>query len=120
MSRRAHRFDHPLIVAFSAIWLTLYAIGPALLHDALGCDHDRSTDTVEHHETNAAHWAASESDSSASGECPVCVSSKSFAVVSDSAVFVLDTAHESVSPTFAFDDLASPVRYCLIPRAPPV
>ena len=67
-----------LLIAFSAVWMLACAFGSGFLHESLGCSHDLSAETVEHHEDDTSHWAALKSDLFTTADCPVCITCKAF------------------------------------------
>lgn len=112
------RSIHPLAVV-ATIGIAMSSIGPHALHALSGCVHHHSTETSDHPETDALHWAAVSKVSSADGECPVCLNSKTYAVVANHPGMRLLGSESEAVATFSIVSLRCRVGFCLIPRAPP-
>jgi hypothetical protein len=107
------------LIAFSAFWLLFCAFGSSFLHESIGCSHDGSAETVEHHEEDEAHWAAVTSDDFSNADCPVCITTEAFGIDdADAVTFEIDFPSQSLDDTP--DSTPRDCRRVIgSPRAPP-
>jgi hypothetical protein len=101
-------------------WALLFAAGPVALHSLVDCSHSQAADTVEHQESDHAHWAALRSIDLPDSECSICNTLTGYHFADQQIIIgfiAADTQQIILSDCLPFDSLDQLVSS---PRAPPV
>lgn len=101
-------------------WLSSFAVGPVALHSLAECSHNQAAETVEHQESNHAHWAALRSIELPEAECSICASFSSFhfdAVAQVNLLFDITSEKQTLVNQWVISALFLSVTH---PRAPPI
>ena len=110
---------HAARLVLIGAWALLFAAGPVALHSLVDCSHTQAADTVEHQESDHAHWAALRSIDLPDSECSICSSLTSYHFT-DQQILVgfiaADTQQIYQSDCLPFDSIDQLVSS---PRAPP-